>query len=344
VTAVGLLLFVDEYLRNRGSRKSAETRLEMFGLVVLCSALVVLIYYGEKLNLEALNPIACLGLAYACLYIRRRHVRLALYFVLGLVCLVAFQKDDIDNSIIIVGQNGMMLHVQTLYVVYYFVVHNRKTENISKWTFFENYFVVSLMFTLSVWSQSRAATLVSLLLLFGAAVIWMKELQGRGQLLVFVFTIFIVWMNYYAPILMADRPYSAIDRIGFAGISDIRYAVWIDYFQTLEPVGVLLGNRNSNCHQILEGYSQGWCNVHNSYLRAHQVYGFVGSSTILVVCWFSLLGLWNKGRKFASFVFLLILLRAATDEHFFVQSNLFIVGFVYFESMKSIKRQLGEGG
>lgn len=301
-------------------------------LMIFISGVISSIYHGDRLNLEVLNPIACLGLLYASERIGQSHFRFSLVAVLGVIFILMQLGIDIDESVIVVGQNGLTLHMLVLYAAYFFKNYRESLSVLSRGAAWENYCIVSVMFSVSVWSQSRAATIVSFILLCAAA--WMVALgaQWSRRLLIFVVTFFVVWVNYSAPMLMGKRPYSGIDRIGFSSSSEIRYRVWADYFQTLSPARALLGNRASNCHRILQGYTQDWCNVHNSYLRAHQVYGFFGIFAISMVASISFLGLWHKRDIYAAIVFFLILLRVMADEHFFTHSCFFLSLIIFLRA------------
>lgn len=344
LTGAGAYLFIIEYLKRKTTHAVGEIfYLQVLAMVMFISAVAVLIYNGDKLNLEALNPIASIGMLHACERINPRHVKYSLFAFLALVCIVMLLGIDIDESIIVIGQNGAMLHMLTLYAAYYFKTLHEEPSVTQRSVAWEKYCVVVIMFTVSVWSQSRAATVVALILLLSVVWLLAMRVQGRDRFVIFGATLIVIGFNCYTPILMGDRSYSGIDRLGFSSFVEARYVVWIDYFQTLNPVSILLGNRENNCHLILSNYTQEWCNVHNSYLRAHQVYGIFGVIVIFVIISSSFVRFVRAGEKYSSIVLILIIMRIMTDEHFFTHSNLFLFYFIYISASK-ISCPLVEGG
>lgn len=327
-TALGVIFFV--LLCVRGSTKNDPAKLPMIYLALMLSlsAAIVIIFHKEKFSFYAVNALAAAGLVLAFDLIRPIHARIPLYIFIAVFGWLIFAGVDLDESIIAIGQNGVTLHVLILYVVYFFRALYRLEVSGSRVVKYENYVFAAALFTLAVWSQGRAATVTALIILCVAAFILMGEFAGKQKCWVVLATLLIVLLNYFSPPLMGERPYSAIDRIALNGASDVRYEVWVDYFQTLTPESLVMGNRDSNCHNILQGYSRENCNVHSSYLRAHQAYGLLGVFVIFLTIFWCFRGLAQRGEWFAMAIVLALLARVATDEAFFISPYLFALFFI----------------
>lgn len=328
-SAFGALFFV--YLCVRVSAKKDPTMRAVMCLSLTLSLLAatVIIFHKERFGLYAVNALASAGLVLVVHLIRPIHVRIPLYVFIVVFGGLVFWEIDVDESIIVIGQNGITLHVLVLYVVYFFRMLYPMEASGSRVLKYENYFFVAALFTLAVWSQGRAATVTALMILCVAAFILMGEFSGKKKYWVVIASLLIVFLNYVAPPLMGERPYSAIDRMVLNGGSDIRYEVWADYFQTLAPDSLVMGNRDSNCHNILSGYSRENCNVHSSYLRAHQVYGVSGLFVIFLTIFWCFRWLAQRGDWFVMPIVLALLARVATDEGFFTGPSLFALFLIY---------------
>jgi hypothetical protein len=327
--AFGVLFLV--YLCVRVSAKKDPTRRAVIclALTISLSAATVIIFHQERFSLYAVNALASAGLVLVVDLIRPIHVTIPLYVFIVVLGGLVFWEIDLDESIITIGQNGITLHVLVLYVVYFFRMLYPMEASGSRVLKYENYFFAAALFTLAVWSQGRAATVTALMILCVAAFILMGEFSGKKNYWVVLASLLVVFSNYFAPPLMGERPYSAIDRMVLNGGSDIRYEVWADYFQTLTPESLVMGNRDSNCHNIIQGYSRENCNVHSSYLRAHQVYGVSGIFVILLTIFCCFRWLAQRGEWFVMPIVLALLARVATDEAFFTGPYLFALFFIY---------------
>lgn len=328
-TASGIVLSAFLCIRAITKRSSAELSLIYLALMLSAAATAVILFWGEKFNLYVVNSIAAVGLVFAFGLIRSIHARIPLYAFIGIFWWLIFDSIDVDESIIGVGQNGITLHILVLYILYFFRFLYPMAASISRVVMYENYAFAAMLFTISVWSQGRAATIAALIVLCVASLILMDDFAGRKKYWVVLATLLIVFFNYLSPPLMGERPYSSVDRIALSGFSDIRYKVWADYFQTLSPESLLMGNRDSNCHMILQGYSRENCNVHSSYLRAHQAYGLFGVLAISLAIFWCFRRLARRGEWFAMLIVSVLLARVATDEIFFIYPYLFAL-FVVF--------------
>ncbi len=332
VTGLGILLVSILFFceKNSITKQPFEIRLYYLSAILSLSAIGVILFYQERITLDAVNPIASLGLLYGVSMMHRNHMRAALYIVLifsggGALCGI-----DVDQSVIVIGQNGLTLHILVLYVLYFF--RFLCSEQAGRWTLCENFGIAALILTISVWSQGRAATITSFVILGVAALMLMQAVQLREKAFIFSIAILIFALQYFSPLLMGQRTASGVDRIVMGGVFDVRYAIWADYFQTLSPNGILMGNRESNCHKILLSYTRQNCNVHSSYLRAHQVYGLVGCSVIALTILSIFVWLWRNKKRSAAVVFFAVLLRVSTDEAFFTYSYLFVLFFVLMQT------------
>lgn len=183
-------------------------------------------------------------------------MRIPLYIPIGFLGGLVFWEIELDESIIAIGQNGITLHVLVLYVVYFFRTPYPMEVSGLRVVKYENHVFAAALFTLAVWSQGRAAAATALVILCAASLILMGEFADRKKYWVVLASLLIVFFNYSSPPLMGEESYSALDRMALNGVSDIRYKVWADYFQTLTLESLVMGNRDSNCHNILQGYSR----------------------------------------------------------------------------------------
>lgn len=331
-TGSGIVLSVFLCMRAITKRRSADLSLVYLALILSVAAVAVIFFHLEKFNLYAVNSIAAAGLVFAFGSISSIHVRIPLYAYIGIFWWLFLNSIDVDESIIGIGQNGITLHILVLYILYFFRFIYPMVASISPLVAYENYAFAAMLFTISVWSQGRAATVTALVILCVASLILMGDFAGKRRYWVALATLLIVFSNYLSPPLMGDRPYSAVDRISFSGLSDIRWKVWEDYFQTLSPESLVMGNRDSNCHKILQGYSRGNCNLHSSYLRAHQVYGLFGVLAICLAIFGCFKWLARRGEWFSMLIVFALLARVATDELFFIYPHLFAL-FVVFSKV-----------
>lgn len=325
--ALGILFFVFCFSVHP-KKNLTNSSLIYLTLPLTLSAFMVVVFFQDKPNLYLVNPVASAGLVIALGFVKPIHMGISLWILLAAFGLFLLGNVDVDESIVRIGQNGLTLHFFVLFVVYFFQAHYPVRVPSSTVKKYENYVLAATLFTIAVWSQGRAATVTALICLCAASLVLMRDFSGEKKYWVVLATLFIVSFNYLSPPLMGERPYSAIDRIALNGFSDIRYKVWADYFQTLHLEGVLMGNRHSNCHNILQGYQLGNCNVHSSYLRAHQAYGLLGIFTILAVIFWCLKSLVQQDEWPAVFVVFALLLRVATDESFFTSPYLFALIFI----------------
>lgn len=335
LTALGMFMLIVAYSEPALRADRAWRAVSLLAAALFVSATVTMLHHGDRMNLEVLNPVACVGLLYAYCHVDRQYVRGFLYAWLGWLLLTMISKVDIDDSFILIGQNGAMLHLLILYVGYLFAFAYRRPATASRAFVIENFCIVSLQFTLAVWSQSRAATIVaSLLLCLGAWLLFTRV--GRvGKVLTVFATLAVYGANYSVPPSMGERAYSGIDRVALAGVSDVRYSVWRDYYQTMDVKDLFLGNRQTNCHLILKGYTEKWCNIHNSYLRAHQVYGLIGVLAVSMAMIFAFRKFIQTRDGFIAIVLLMLLIRVMSDEHLFTTASLFMIYFVLLKAMKT---------
>ncbi|PQA84830.1 hypothetical protein C5F52_02170 [Limnohabitans sp. TS-CS-82] len=321
-----------------------KLRISLFAMAISVSAFVVIFYYREKFNFYATNALASAGLVYALYLIKLNHIRFLLYLIISLWCGLVLWKIDLDQTIISIGQNGITLHFLILYVVYFFRVHFPLRDTRTLLFRIENYLFAAVLFTLAVWSQGRSAAGAALIVLCVATCILMGEFDRKRKYWVIAVSLAIVFFNYYSPVLMGERSYSAIDRVAISGVSDVRFTLWVDYFKSLTPEGLFMGNRDSNCHNILVGYSRENCNIHSSYLRAHQAYGLSGVVMIVVILFLCFRRLLKLREWFAIFICMALLARVATDEAFFTTPYLAVVFFVYSKVMGDYSSADGRSG
>lgn len=338
-TALGSLFFVCLCVCVWVSAKNYLVRLSIIGLALILalSAVMVIIFHQSSFSFDVLNALVAAGLVFVIYLIKPIHVRIPLYVFIGIFLGLVFWEIDLDESIIAIGQNGITLHFLVLYVVYFFRTLYPMSVSGLRVVKYENYVFAVALFMLAVWSQGRAAALTSLIVLCAASLILMSEFAGRKKYWVVLASLLVVFFNYSSPPLMGERPYSALDRLELNGVSDIRYKLWLDYFETLTPESVVMGNRDSNCHNILQGYGPENCNVHSSYLRAHQVYGLSGIFVIsLIILWcFRLFA--QRGEWFVMLIILALLARVATDEAFFTSPYLCAFLFIYAKVMNRVQ-------
>lgn len=308
-------------------------------LMLSLSAVVVIVYSQAKFSSYAVNSLAAVGLVFAVHLIRPIHTRVPLYVAISVIGWLVYWRVDIDESIIAIGQNGITLHVMVFYVIYFFRMLYPLGDKVSRFVKYENCVFAALLFTLSVWSQGRASTVVALVILVVAAFILVNEFSGMKKLGVVLASLLIVVFNYFSPPLMGERSYNvgSLYRIEMAGFSDVRYKVWADYFQTLTPESLVTGNRDSNCHTMLPGYTRENCNVHSSYLRAHQVYGLFGVFIILLIVFWCFRRFAQSGEWYAMTIFSALLLRVATDEAFFISPYIFALLFIYAKATDGVE-------
>lgn len=342
--ALGVLFFL--FLCVRISKKNDPAKLGVISvaLTLSLSAAMVIIFHQEKFSFYAVNALVSAGLILAFDLIKPIHARIPLYVAIGVWGRLFFGGIDLDESIVAIGQNGITLHVLVLYVVYFFRVLYPMDGSGSRVVKYENYVFVAALFTLAVWSQGRAATVTALIILCVAAFILMGEFAGKQKYWVVLASLLVVLFNYFSPPLMGERPYSALDRMALNGVSDVRYKLWADYFQTITPESLVMGNRDSNCHNILQGYTRENCNVHSSYLRAHQVYGLSGVFVIFLTIFWCFRWVARRGEWFVMPVVLALLARVATDEAFFTGPYLFALFFIYTRVTGSVQSRRDEWG
>lgn len=333
LTSTGLCFFLLIQMQSSLRNSPVKLRISLFAMVISVSAFIVIFYYREKFNFYATNALASAGLVYALYVIKSIHIKFFLYLIISLWCGLVFWKIDLDQTIISIGQNGITLHFLILYVVYFFRIHFPLQDARTLLLKVENYLFAAVLFTLAVWSQGRAAAGTALIVLCAATFILMGEFDRKRKYWVIVVSLAIVFFNYYSPVLMGERSYSAIDRVAISGVSDVRFTLWLDYFKSLTPEGVFMGNRDSNCHNILVGYSPENCNIHSSYLRAHQAYGLSGVVMIAGVLFLCFSRLLKLREWFAIFICMALLARVATDEAFFTTPYLVVVFFIYSKVM-----------
>jgi hypothetical protein len=333
LTSTGLCFFLLIQMQSALRNNPVKLRISLFAMALSVSAFIVIFYYREKFNFYAINALASAGLVYALYQIKPNHIRFFLYFIISLWCWLVWWKIDLDLTIISIGQNGITLHFLILYVVYFFRIHFPLQDARTLLLKFENYLFASALFTLAVWSQGRAAAGTGLIVLCVATFILMREFDRKRKCWVIAVSLAIVFFNYYSPVLMGERSYSAIDRVAISGVSDVRFALWADYFRSLTPEGLFMGNRDSNCHNILVGYSRENCNIHSSYLRAHQAYGLTGLVMIVGILFLCFRRLLQLKEWFAVFICMALLVRVATDEAFFSTPYLVVVFFIYSKVM-----------
>lgn len=333
LTSAGLCLFLLIQMQSPLRNGSVKRRISLLAMAISVSAFIVIFYYGEKFNFYAINALASAGLVYALYLIKSNHIRFFLYFIISLWCGLVLWKIDLDQTMISIGQNGITLHFLILYVIYFFRIHFPLQDTRTLFLKVENYLFAVVLFTLAVWSQGRAAAGTALIVLCVATIILMGEFDQKRKYWVIAVSLAIVFFNYYSPVLMGERSYSAIDRVVISGVSDVRFALWVDYFRSLTTEGLFMGNRDSNCHNILVGYSRENCNIHSSYLRAHQAYGLSGLVMIVGILFLCFRQLLKLKKWFAIFICMALLARVATDEAFFTTPYLTVVFFIYSKIM-----------
>ena len=329
LTGTGLCLFGLMHMQSSLRNSPLKLHVSLFATAISASASVVIIYYGDQFNFYAINALSSAGLAYALHRIFPSHIRFFLYFITSTWCGLVLLKIDLDQTSISIGQNGITLHFLVIYVVYFFKMHFPLREARTLLLSFENYFFSAVLFTFAVWSQGRAAAGTALIVLWVATIILMGKFDWKGKCWIIALSFAIVFINYYSPPLMGERSYSAIDRVIIAGVSDIRFTLWADYLGSLTPQGIFMGNRDSNCHNILVGYTRENCNMHSSYLRAHQAYGLSGVAMIAGILFLCYRRLLKLKEWIAIFICMSLLARVATDEAFFTTPYLAAVFFVY---------------
>lgn len=332
-TGIGALIFAAFWLQGSDRRDPNARMAVALALSICISALLVIFYHQDRFSLYAINPVAATGLAICLISVNIIHVRIVMYCLYGIIGMIIAAGIDIDNSVISIGQNGITLHLLVIYTVYFFVAIHTQARTHTNAILSENYFFAACLFTVAVWSQGRAATLTAFAVFCSATFILLKG-PTTNKALVVILSAFIILMNYCSPPLMGDRPYSSVDRIAMAGIQDVRFSLWLDYFKTITLEASFFGNRDSNCHLILTGYNQGNCNIHNSYLRAHQVYGLLGSLVFVLALAYCIRRFIAQRAWCSGVIFVALLARIATDESFFTHIYLFALIVIFLSVSK----------
>lgn len=262
LTFIGLLLARLLFCQRILKKKSFV----LFAVALSLTIAVVEIHNIGRLTLLVLIPFVTWGMLLVFVYVDQRHVRASMVVMLIGCSFVAMAGLPLETLNIVIGQNGLTLHFLAIYVVYFIrVVWGGRNIRVR----FENYLVAALLFTISVWSQGRSATIVASLIMCGALWMLFPLLRGVKRAGLFLLTLVVVGVNVYSPMYMAESTVSGLSRIAWTSNQDIRFRLWLDYISTMNFQGILYGNLNSNCRSIINDYSNSICNIHNSYLRVH---------------------------------------------------------------------------
>lgn len=325
LTFVGLLLAWFLFRQKILKKKSFA----LFSVALSLTIAAVEIHNIGRVTVLALIPFVAWGMMLVFVYVDQRHVQASMVVVLIGCSFVAMAEQPLNAVSIMIGQNGLTLHLLAIYVVYFVrVVWSGRSIRIK----FENYLVTALIFTISVWSQGRSATIVASLVMCGAFCMLFPLLGGFKRAGLFLLTLAVVGVNVYSPVYMAESVVSGLSRIAWTSDRDIRFRLWFDYVFTLDFQGILFGNLNSNCRLILGDYSNSICNIHNSYIHVHQAVGIAGLVALtgaILVIFRRLISNFDIGFLM---VVVSVLLRVATEEYFFVTIYLAVFYLIFLAS------------